>query len=151
MEKIKVNSIGIESRSFVSEETGEVSESFVLVFDVAVPVMKKQNDGTFAKASSTTIIKPASNIAAMLYEGCPDLRRVRTLKGSSMSATEIAAYLDGATGEVSAELVKAGTVDGDYTWQHDGYKYSLNISLAADIASDIKTIAREIRRKALGL
>lgn len=151
MATIKVSSIRVEERQFTNEETGEVSNNFALIFDVAVPCMKKQDDGTFAESTTTSIVKEDKKIAAMLYAGCDSLKRVRTLKGSSLTASEFAAYLDGANAEITATKVAAGTVDGDYTWQHDGYKYDVKVSLASDIVADIKDAAKAIRRKALGL
>lgn len=151
MTTIKVSSIRVEERQFTNEETGEVSNNFALIFDAAVPCMKKQDDGTFAESTTTSIIKEDKKIAAMLYAGCDSLKRVRTLKGSSMSTSEFAAYLDGATAEITATKVAANTVDGDYTWQHAGFKYDITVHLTADIETDIKDAARAIRRKALGL
>lgn len=151
MEKIKVSSVRVEQRDFVNAETGEVSANFALIFGDAVPVMRKQTDGTFAESTDTIIIKPAKQVSAILYAGCDELRKVRVLKGSSLTATQISAYLEGATAEVTAKKIAANTVDGDYTWTHDGFKYDVTITLAADIIAEIKAASAAIRRKALGL
>lgn len=151
MKTIKVSSIAIETRDFTNEETGEISNNFALIFDNPVPGIKKNQDGEFVQTEVTSIVKPASHIAAMLYNGCAELKKVRSLKGESLTATQFAAYLEGATAEITATEMKAGAVDGDYTWQHDGYKYEVKVTLAQDIRDDIAAISREIRRKALGL
>ena len=152
MSTIKTGFINLDVKNFADEVTGELIEHYQLNVADAIPCKKRNADGVIEDSEQTFILKKSNQIRAMLQQGSKKLAALRSRRGGSFDAPALNALLEGATLEISAEPVAAGTTIEGYTYAHDTYRYSVvSIAFAPEIEKAIDDSKKLALAKALGL
>lgn len=152
MSTIKTAFINIDVKNFADELTGELIEHYQLNVADAIPCKKRNADSVVEDSEQNFILKKSQVIRAMLQAGNKKLAGLRSRRGGSFDAASLNALLEGATLEISAEPVVAGTTIEGYTYNHDTYRYSVvSIEFAPEIEKAIDDSKRLALAKALGL